>query len=279
MATTDAELSLCEGFWPDLAGIDPDIPGRRELAELLRASDCRIRLTADARGAGPVDLGSSRRYASNLKTIARTKSSAFLLTAARSMPRASSANTCKKKTSPPSSTRRPRRSRPANRFTSRDAFIAGPTARLRWVELNGRLRPAWDGQPAQIIGTTADITARKHAEERERQAVAAALAATEASAKFRTFFEQGAGFAGLLSLDGTIIEVNRYSLDASGFSREDIDWEEVLGMPVVDSVPRSSCNESAMPSPRRSMASSSGRKRPTSSRMAVSGSSRCRSRL
>ncbi len=65
-----------------------------------------------------------------------------------------------------------------------------PDRELRWVELNGRLQPAWNGHVAQIIGTTADITSRKQAEAQERQAVAAAFAAAEASAKFRTFFEQ-----------------------------------------------------------------------------------------
>jgi PAS domain S-box-containing protein len=52
--------------------------------------------------------------------------------------------------------------------------------------------------------------------------VAAAVVAAEASAKFRTFFEQGASFAGLLALDGTVVEVNRLSLEACGFKREEI---------------------------------------------------------
>jgi PAS domain S-box-containing protein len=115
----------------------------------------------------------------------------------------------------------------ATLHTGKPFFFQGriyrhPDRELRWVELNGRLQPAADRRPAHIVGTTADITPRKQAEEQERQAVAAAFAAAEASAKFRTFFEQGAGFAGVLTLDGTVIEVNRFSLEASGFRREEI---------------------------------------------------------
>ncbi|HEV7735096.1 MAG TPA: ATP-binding protein, partial [Candidatus Binatia bacterium] len=46
--------------------------------------------------------------------------------------------------------------------------------------------------------------------------------AASANAKFRAFFEQGALFAGIMSLDGTIIEPNRLSLDACGYTREDV---------------------------------------------------------
>ena len=45
--------------------------------------------------------------------------------------------------------------------------------------------------------------------------------AAEANAKFRTLFEQGTQFAGILTLDGTVIEVNRLCLDACGFTREE----------------------------------------------------------
>jgi PAS domain S-box-containing protein len=78
-----------------------------------------------------------------------------------------------------------------------------------------------------------DITERKRAEaalrEREdlyRQAAAEAALAAEANAKFRVFFEQGTNFAGLLALDGTVVEANRLSLDACGFVRD-----EVIGRP------------------------------------------------
>src|SRR5262249_48332959 len=78
-----------------------------------------------------------------------------------------------------------------------------------------------------------DIPARTQAEEalraseaRYRRAAAEAARAAEANAKFRAFFEQGTNFAGVLALDGTVVEANRLSLDACGFTRD-----EVIGRP------------------------------------------------
>ncbi len=73
-----------------------------------------------------------------------------------------------------------------------------------------------------LVTLVTDVTERRQAEERERRAAADARAAAEANAKFRTFFEQGTNFAGVMALDGTIIEANRFSLEACGFSREGI---------------------------------------------------------
>jgi PAS domain S-box-containing protein len=53
-----------------------------------------------------------------------------------------------------------------------------------------------------------DITEQKKAEERERKLLAEAATA---NAKFRAFFEQGALFAGIMDVDGTILEPNRLS--------------------------------------------------------------------
>jgi PAS domain S-box-containing protein len=78
-----------------------------------------------------------------------------------------------------------------------------------------------------------DITERKGAENalreseaRYRRAATAAAQAAEANAKFRAFFEQGTNFAGVLALDGTVVEANRHCLDACGFARD-----EVIGKP------------------------------------------------
>jgi PAS domain S-box-containing protein len=67
-----------------------------------------------------------------------------------------------------------------------------------------------------------DISRRKRAEERERRAAAEAMAAAETNAKFRTFFEQGTYFAGVMTLDGTLLEANHLSLEASGYTREQV---------------------------------------------------------
>jgi PAS domain S-box-containing protein len=71
-----------------------------------------------------------------------------------------------------------------------------------------------------------DITERKKAEERERNLLAEAAIA---NAKFRAFFEQGPLFAGIMALDGSIIEANHLSLEACGYSKE-----QVVGKPFWD---------------------------------------------
>ena len=68
-----------------------------------------------------------------------------------------------------------------------------------------------------------DITQRKASEARERTLLAEAATA---NAQFRALFEQGALFAGTLSVDGTLIEPNRLSLEACGYTRA-----EVVGKP------------------------------------------------
>lgn len=93
---------------------------------------------------------------------------------------------------------------------------------VRWCEFNGRAEKRASGEALRIIGTAADVTESKHAEDRERQAAIDARAAAEANAKFRTFFEQGSQFAGVMALDGTVIEANRLCIDACGFKREEV---------------------------------------------------------
>src|SRR5690606_6147193 len=53
-----------------------------------------------------------------------------------------------------------------------------------------------------------------------------AARAAEANAKFQVFFEQGAQFAAVLTLQGNVIEANRLCLDACGFTRR-----HILGKP------------------------------------------------
>ncbi len=84
----------------------------------------------------------------------------------------------------------------------------------------------------QVIGASKvarDITDRKRAEDRYRQAATSAAQAAESNAKFRTFFEQGTNFAGVLSLDGVVIEANRLCLDACGFTPRGGHRKAVLG--------------------------------------------------
>src|SRR5688572_3213339 len=197
------------------------MPEQRELVELLRATEARIRLTAAAGALGLwtwdpdadcVTPENDRAY-----EIFGLPASGFPLNAACMV----------SEYLHPDDVEAFEQAAAATLQTGKPFFFQGriyraPDRELRWIELNGRLQPAREEDPARIIGTTADITLRKEAEEREKNAVAAAVVAADASAKFRTFFEQGASFAGLLSLDGTVVEVNRLSLEACGFKREEV---------------------------------------------------------
>ena len=94
------------------------------------------------------------------------------------------------------------------------------------LDLSLTISPVKDGA-GRIIGASKvarDITERKQAEDRERRITAEAVAAT---AKFRAVFEQTTVFAGIMQLDGTVIDANRLCLDACGYRLED-----VLGKPL-----------------------------------------------
>jgi PAS domain S-box-containing protein len=83
------------------------------------------------------------------------------------------------------------------------------------------ISPIRDGA-GRIVGASKvarDITERKRAEERERRMAAEAVAAT---AKFRAVFEQTPVFAGIVALDGKVIDANRLCLDACGFRAEEV---------------------------------------------------------
>jgi len=71
-----------------------------------------------------------------------------------------------------------------------------------------------------------DVTRQRQADQRERYLLADAAAA---NAKFHAFFEQGALFAGIMDLNGTLLEANRLSWEGCGFTRE-----QVIGKPFWD---------------------------------------------
>ena len=76
-----------------------------------------------------------------------------------------------------------------------------------------------DGRVVGASKIVRDVTYQRHGEQRERQLLAEAAAA---NAKFRAFFEQGALFAGIMDVDGTMLEANRLSWEACGFTTDQI---------------------------------------------------------
>ena len=83
----------------------------------------------------------------------------------------------------------------------------------RWYDINAY--PSSEGLSVYFR----DVTGRKRAEERERRLMAEAAAA---NARFHAFFEQGALFAGLMTVEGVIIETNRLAVDGCGYTRDDV---------------------------------------------------------
>jgi PAS domain S-box-containing protein len=90
---------------------------------------------------------------------------------------------------------------------------------LAWLEFTGQVEHRADGTPLRVLGTMLDITERKQIEERERRMTAEAVAAT---AKFRAVFEQTPVFAGIMALDGAIIDANQLCLEACGYRSEEV---------------------------------------------------------
>ena len=97
-----------------------------------------------------------------------------------------------------------------------------PDRSEHWVHVRGNCSRDASGKTTGLSGVSYDVTDRKRAQEQEHRAAAEAVAAAEANAKFRTFFEQGTQFAAVLTLDGTVVEANRLCLDACGFARADV---------------------------------------------------------
>jgi len=90
---------------------------------------------------------------------------------------------------------------------------------IRWVGVEGRVDTDAQGEPVGTKGMVRDITERKEAEERERQVSAEAIAA---NAKFRAVFDQAAVFAGIMTVDGIVVDANRLCLEGCGYTAEEI---------------------------------------------------------
>jgi len=82
------------------------------------------------------------------------------------------------------------------------------------------------GRVAGASTIVRDVTAQRQIEQRERLLLAETAAA---NAKFSVFFDQGALFAAILDLNGTVVETNRFSSEGCGYSTE-----QIVGKPFWD---------------------------------------------
>jgi PAS domain S-box-containing protein len=104
--------------------------------------------------------------------------------------------------------------------------LSGTDGTVRHLVSRGRVERDASGRAVRLPAVVMDITAQRRAEERERQLLYEAAAA---NAKFRAFFEQGAIFAGIMDVDGTVLEPNRAAWEGCGFTRE-----EIIGKPFCE---------------------------------------------
>ncbi len=109
-----------------------------------------------------------------------------------------------------------------------EVVIAPKKGKVRMVLASGRPLYDEDGRKLGAVVSIHDVSSQREAEAareaaiREQARREEAEAAARANAKFRTFFEQGSYFAGVMTLDGTVVEANRLCLDACGFTREEV---------------------------------------------------------
>ncbi|MEO6446850.1 MAG: PAS domain-containing protein [Gemmatimonadaceae bacterium] len=97
--------------------------------------------------------------------------------------------------------------------------IIDPAGATRWVVGRGRVERDSAGRAVRLPSVVVDMTARRQAEERERLLLSEAASA---NTKFRAFFDQGVNLAGIIEVDGTIVETNRLAWEGCGFTREQI---------------------------------------------------------
>ncbi len=101
-----------------------------------------------------------------------------------------------------------------------------PDGQEKWIRAIGRGFYDPSGKPVRFDGVSMETTERRQAELALRQMTGEAIAAT---AKFRAVFDQTSVFAGIMTLDGIVVDANQLCLDFCGYRAE-----EIIGRPFWD---------------------------------------------
>jgi PAS domain S-box-containing protein len=107
----------------------------------------------------------------------------------------------------------------AGSFEAEIPFRRAADGQYRWHLAKAVPIQAADGRSAHWLGVATDIHDRKEAQERERRVTAEAAAA---NAKFRSFFEQCPFYAGIMTVEGTLIDISRSALVDCGYAPADV---------------------------------------------------------
>ncbi len=94
-----------------------------------------------------------------------------------------------------------------------------PDGQEKWIRAMGRAFYDASGTAKRFDGVTLETTERRRAEIALRQATDEAIAAT---AKFRAVFDQTSVFAGIMTLDGIVIDANQLCLEFCGYRVEEV---------------------------------------------------------
>ena len=87
-----------------------------------------------------------------------------------------------------------------------------PDGRIRYIDSRARALPDASGQPARLVGTNRDVTARHEAERSLR----------ESEAHLRRVIDNMLGFVAVTDVNGSLLDVNQAALAVAGLTREDV---------------------------------------------------------
>lgn len=99
---------------------------------------------------------------------------------------------------------------------------SGVGTEARWWDAWVRPILGAGGKVLALVAVSRDMTVVREADTLSRRASAALDVASQANAKLRTFFEQGANFAVLMQSDGAVLEVNHAAIALAGFPMADL---------------------------------------------------------